>query len=59
MEKIKESKAAIANNKGSPNELNYDIEFIVQLNDLAKKVTEFTKKVLPIRLHSGGNYQKF
>ena len=48
MEEVKESETPIPNNKGSSNELNYDLEFIVQLNNLAKTVAGFIPKVVPI-----------
>ena len=37
----------VPSNKGS-NELKYDLEFIVQMNDLAKKLDVFRPKLSPI-----------
>jgi len=44
MEEIKMSQ--LPGNKGSLNEMKYDLEFIVQMNDLAKKVAGFNPKVV-------------
>ena len=36
-------------NKGSLSEMKYDLEFIVQMNDLAKKVAGFKPKFVAAR----------